>query len=52
MTEEMKINFENVYISLHGKERPEIKSSDYVVNKELYGAVEAAIATGEMNISF
>jgi MoxR-like ATPase len=45
MSDDKKIDFENVYDGL--KELPGIKPGEYVVSKKLYGAVEAAIATGQ-----
>lgn len=40
-------NFQSLLADLQGQARPEIESADYVVSPELYGAVEAALATGQ-----
>ncbi|MCP4273749.1 MAG: AAA family ATPase [Gammaproteobacteria bacterium] len=45
MSEDKERNFKDVYDGL--KELPEIESEKYVVSEELYGAVQAAIATGQ-----
>ncbi|MCP5007953.1 MAG: MoxR family ATPase [Planctomycetes bacterium] len=45
MSEDKERNFKKVYDGL--KELPKVEPGEYVVSEKLYGAVEAAIATGQ-----
>ncbi len=51
MTDDRKENFKDILNKENKKRfdtrRPELDPDNYVVSKELYGAVEAAIATGQ-----
>ena len=47
MNDDNSKNFQSLLADLQGQARPEIESADYVVSPELYGAVEAALATGQ-----